>query len=239
MANKRAEIAISDQKKNVKKKRRTFQDTFLDELKKMSNGEPKFVNSKILREALNWEEDRYHRIKEQLREENLIVVGRGGPGGAVAIANLSGSKPLSVFISYCHADEALKEELTKHLEPLKRLQLISAWHARKIVAGEKWGETISKNLESASIVLLLVSIDFMNSPYCYDIELERALELNDEKKCIVIPIILRGCMWQHTPFAKLQVLPKGAKPVSAWPDQDEAFVNVAEGIKEAAEKLLG
>ncbi|PNE11529.1 MAG: hypothetical protein CR217_08325 [Beijerinckiaceae bacterium] len=147
--------------------------------------------------------------------------------------------PLSVFISYCHTDEALKEELRKHLDPLKRQHLISEWRDRKIVAGENWGEAISKNLESASIVLLLVSIDFINSSYCYDIELDKALEQNDGKKCIVIPVILRACMWQHTPFAKLQALPKDAKPVCAWPDRDEAFVNVVEGIKAAAEKLLG
>src|ERR1700730_6709121 len=174
--------SISDQK-NVKKKRPTFRDTFLYKLKETGNDDQKFVNNKTLREALNWEEDRYNRIKEQLRDENLIVVGRGGPGGAVAIANLPGSKALSVFISYCHTDEALKEELRKHLDPLKRLHLISEWHDRKIVAGENWGETISKNLESASIVLLLVSIDFINSSYCYDIELDKALEQNDGKNC--------------------------------------------------------
>jgi len=214
---------------------RTFRDTYLDKLKAMSNGEQKFVNNKTLRESLGWNEDRYSRVQEQLREENLIVSGRGGPGGAVALANASEPRALSVFISYC---QELKDELLKHLDPLKRLHLISEWHDRKIVAGENWGQAISKNLESASIVLLLVSIDFINSPYCYDIELEKALERNDDKNCTVIPVILRACMWQHTPFAKLQVLPKDAKPVCAWPNRDEAFVNVVEGVKSAAEKLL-
>jgi hypothetical protein len=214
----------------------TFRDTFLNMLKKISKDGQQVANNKTLREALKWDEDRYNRVKGQLEDEKLVVVTRGGPGGAVAIKNLP--KALSVFISYCHTDEALKEELIKHLSPLKRLHLISEWHDRKIVAGENWGETISKNLESASIVLLLVSIDFINSSYCYDIELDKALEQNDGKNCVVIPVILRACMWQHTPFAKLQVLPKDAKPVCAWPDRDEAFVNVVESIKEAAEKLL-
>ncbi len=97
MANKRAVNAISDQK-NVKKKRSTFRDTFLYKLKETANDDQKFVNNKTLREALNWEEDRYNRIKEQLRDENLIVVGRGGPGGAVAIANLPGSPQRFYFV---------------------------------------------------------------------------------------------------------------------------------------------
>jgi hypothetical protein len=221
-----------------KKGRPTFRDSFIAELKKLSNGEATFVNSKTHREALGWDEDRYNRVKGQLKEENLILVGRGGPGGAVAMASSPESKSLTVFISYCHTDEAIKEELVKHLSPLKRLNLISEWNFRKIAAGENWSDAISKKLESASIVLLLISIDFINSAYCYDVELEKALEQNDGKNCIVIPVILRGCMWQHAPFAKLQALPKDAKPVVAWADQDEALVNVVEGIKDAAEKLV-
>ena len=123
MVNKRVRNAISRQS-TVKRKRRTFRETFLAELKRISNGEPKFVNSRILRSALDWDEDRYDRVKERLKDENLIVVGRGGPGGAVAIANWPGTKALSVFISYCHTDETLKDEMIKHLFPLKRLNLI-------------------------------------------------------------------------------------------------------------------
>jgi hypothetical protein len=51
--------------------RRTYRDTFLAELRKQSNGEPKLINNRTLRDALSWTEDRYTRIKEQLRTENL------------------------------------------------------------------------------------------------------------------------------------------------------------------------
>jgi len=169
--------------------KRTFRDIFLAELGNQSKGEPKLVNNRTLREALEWPEDRYTRIKEQLRNENLIVVSRGGPGGAVALGVATGlpaKKALTVFISYCHADEELKDELIKHLTPLKRLNLISDWHYRKLVAGQKWGEEISNKLDAASIVLLLVSIDFINSEYCYQIEMDRALERSDGKDCVVI-----------------------------------------------------
>src|SRR5258708_7682501 len=81
-----------------------------------------------------------------------------------------------VFISYSHADEKLKESFLKHLKPLERMNLISSWHDRKLLAGDDWGAEISQNLEKADVVLLLVSIDFINSKYCYDIELDRALE---------------------------------------------------------------
>ena len=117
------------------------------------------------------------------------------------------------------------------------MNLIEEWHDRKLKAGEDWDRSISRNLESADIILLLVSIDFVNSKYCYDIELDKALELHDQRKAIVIPIILRNCLWQHTPFAKLQALPRDAKAVNAWADRDEALASIAEGIKSVAETV--
>jgi hypothetical protein len=116
------------------------------------------------------------------------------------------------------------------LEPLRRLKLIEAWHDRKIKPGEEWDKSISINLEKADIILLLISIDFINSSFCYDIELERAIERQATKEAEVIPIILRNCMWQQTSFGKLQALPKDARPVSLWADRDDALVNVADGM---------
>lgn len=225
-------------KKKVARRRtrRTHRELFIDELKRLSGGEQKLVSNSALREQLDWDEERYNRIKGQLVDEKVIIVGRGY-GGSVGLANVPGAPALRVFISYSHADEALKDELLKHLSPLKRMNLIEEWHDRKLKAGEEWDRSISRNLDTADIILLLVSIDFVNSKYCYDIELEKALELHDQKKAIVVPVILRTCMWQHTPFAKLQALPRDAKAISAWTDRDEALASVAEGIKVVAENL--
>jgi hypothetical protein len=154
-------------------RRRSYSDMFQAELRRLGGGPQRLVNNKTLMEALGWQEDqdRYERVKKQLKDENIIVVARGGPGGAVALAGADKSILPTIFISYSHTDEALKNELVKHLTPLRQLNLVSEWHDRKILAGEKWGEEISANLESAAIILLLVSIDFINSKYCYDIEM--------------------------------------------------------------------
>ena len=170
--------------------------------------------------------------------EGSIKAAVGGPGGTVQLAKDPSKKALSVFVSYCHTDEHMKDQLVKHLSPLKRSGLICEWHDRKITGGENFGDAISSNLESASIILLLVSIDFINSQYCYDIEMDAALKRHEEKQCLVIPIILRNCLWQQAPFAKLQALPKDARAVSSWPSPDDAYVNIAEGIKTAADKLI-
>ncbi len=193
--------------------KRSNRDLFLERLTNLSGGEPKLIGNTTLREALKWDEERYSRVKAQLLVENLIITGRGR-GGSVGLADAVDSFPLKLFLSYSHADEGIKGELLKHLEPLKRLKLLDVWHDRKLAAGDEWEGEIAKNLEEADIILLLVSIDFINSKYCYDIELERALERHAERAAVVVPVIVRNCMWQHTPFAKLQVLPKDAKAIT-------------------------
>lgn len=121
---------------------------------------------------------------------------------------------------------------------MKRLGLIEEWHDRKITAGSEWNKIISDSLENANIILLLVSIDFISSEYCYDIELERALERHANDEAVVVPIVIRNCLWQHTPFAKLQALPKDAKAVSSWGDRDDAFSTIAESVRQIAVQLL-
>jgi len=121
--------------------------------------------------------------------------------------------------------------------PLKRLKLIETWTDLEIKAGDEWSKEISSNLESADIVILLISIDFLNSKYCYDIELQQALARHEKGETRVIPVILRPCLWQHSPFAKFQALPKDAKAVASWENLDAALTNVAEGLFKVAQDL--
>lgn len=145
------------------------------------------------------------------------------------------SRSISLFFSYAHEDEALRDELAKHLSIMRRQGVISDWYDRDITAGSEWADAIDDNLNTADIILLLVSPDFIASDYCYDVEMTRALERHTAKEAIVIPVILRPTRWQNAPFSKLQALPKNAKPVTTWPDQDEAFLYIAEAIYKVAE----
>ena len=146
-------------------------------------------------------------------------------------------KPVKLFYSYSHKDEDLREELVKHLAILKRQGVLEAWHDRDIDAGAEWANEIDEHLNEAQIILLLISSDFLASDYCYDIEMKRAMERHDANESVVIPIILRSCVWQGAPFGKLQGFPKDTKPVDAWPNPDRAFTNIAQGIRKVVEKL--
>ena len=145
---------------------------------------------------------------------------------------------LSLFMSYSHRDEVFRSELTAHLSPLKHQGLIVDWTDRQIQPGSEWGYEIMSELSEADLIVLLISADFVNSEYCYGIEMERALSKHRDGSACVIPVIARPCVWQGLPFGELQALPPEGKPISKWPDRDSAYVSVVQGIENVARELL-
>lgn len=137
----------------------------------------------------------------------------------------------TVFFAYSHQDEELRDELEKHLAVLKRDRVIDAWHDRRISPGDDWKNHIDRKLEDADIILLMVSADFLHSDYCYDVEAKRALQRHRTGEARVIPVILRSCDWKNSPLGELQALPTDGRPITKFPDRDEAFLNVVDGIR--------
>jgi tetratricopeptide (TPR) repeat protein len=145
---------------------------------------------------------------------------------------------IKLFYCYAREDKALRDELEKHLGSLKRLFALRNWHDREILPGEEWEQVIDTHLNTAHLILLLVSPDFMNSDYCYGKEMQRALERHEAGTCRVMPIILRPTYLEAAPFSKLQMLPTGAKPITRWTNRDEAFHNVVKEISLVLKGLL-
>ncbi len=146
-------------------------------------------------------------------------------------ATLISSEPLSLFYSYSHRDEDLRDELEKHLVLLQRTGLIRSWHDRRISPGAEWKGTIDRRLAIADIVLLLVSADFLASHYCFDVEMKMALQRHELGEATVIPVILRPVDWTDAPFAHLQALPRDGRAITLWSDRDQAFAEVARAIR--------
>jgi TIR domain len=142
-----------------------------------------------------------------------------------------------VFFSYSHKDEALRDQLEVQLAMLKREGLVESWHDRRMIAGDRLDWEIDRNLNEADIILLLVSPDFLASDYCYKIEKARALERQQVGEARVISVILRPCDWEHTDLPQFLVTPKDGKPVTQWPDRDEAFLDIVRSIRRAIEDI--
>lgn len=136
-----------------------------------------------------------------------------------------------LFFSYSHKDEALRDELEKHLSSLKHQGIIATWHDRRIDAGEEWATQIDDQLRTADIILLLVSADFIASRYCYELEMNEALRRHAAGESRVIPVILRPCDWHDLPFGKLQAATLDGRAVVKFPSLDDGFLEVVQAIK--------
>ncbi len=143
--------------------------------------------------------------------------------------------PLEIFISYVPEDELLCQELITHLSVLKDQKdqrTINIRHHRRIVAGLSRRNEIDRFLNTASLILLLVSPDFIASEDdIHNLEVERAMELHEKKKALIIPIILRPVDFSEMPFKDLVALPTDGKPVTVWDDHDSAFFDIIKSIK--------
>jgi TIR domain len=145
--------------------------------------------------------------------------------------------PVRQFCSYSHKDRALADDLDEHFGILRKVGMVEHWFSHEIGPGDEWRGRIEQRLESADVILLLVSPSFINSDYCYDVELKRAMERHRSREARVIPVILRPCMWPIAPFGKLQALPEGGKPITMWGNQDEAFTHVVQAVYDLAKSL--
>ncbi len=139
---------------------------------------------------------------------------------------------VTVFVCYTRKDKRSLEKLKTHLRPLQYQQLIDVRYDGDITAGTEWEPEITQKWETARVILLLVSPNFIASDYCYNVEMKQALERHERGEACVIPLILRSCFWSITPLGKLQALPRDAEPIigPGWRNQDAAFFDVAQGI---------
>jgi hypothetical protein len=144
-----------------------------------------------------------------------------------------------VFFSYSHRDEEYRNELEVHLTMLKRQGIIETWHDRRISAGKDIHGEISQHLETADVILLLVSAYFLASDYCYDVEMARALERHRIGEARVIPIIVHPCDWKNASFGHLRATPSDGKPISKHSNLHDAYLSITEDIRQAVEEISG
>ncbi|MDZ4031829.1 toll/interleukin-1 receptor domain-containing protein [Kluyvera ascorbata] len=140
---------------------------------------------------------------------------------------------ISLVFSYSHVDEALRNELEKHLSPLKRMGKITTWHDRRIAPGLEFEHQIDHYFSKADIILLLISCDFIASDYCYQVEMTNAMERHKRGEAVVIPVILRECAWHQLPFGSIMAATIDGKPITKFASYDEGYVQVVEAVSRA------
>jgi len=239
----RTEVAGKSKSTTTKLRQgRTFEARYLVKLEELQTFDPsKPVTNKALREALGWTEQSYDRTKALLIKKKRIAPRLGGPGGAVALTSEPVKvdiQPPSVFLSYSRKDKEIRDYLVKHLNTLEKFGKIRIFYDHDIEAGDEWEKKIFSELGKSHIIVLLVSVDFINSRFCFDIEFPKSLELRESNGAIVIPVIARECLWKLTPIGKFQALPKEGGTIAGHHNIDEVLTSIANEIRIRAEGIM-
>jgi hypothetical protein len=208
----------------------------------MSNDRHKVLRERLktlaeIKDSIEFVDDQLYATlqKEYVRDYIEGVV--QSPAASESILAIASPK-LEVFFSYSSADNELCQQLLCHLSALKRQGSIHQWRNCQITAGQNRIEEIDRHLDSAHVILLLVSADFIESDHCFSIELKKAMERHEVGKARVIPIVLREVDYCGMPFERLDPLPQNRLPVTSWKNQDEAFTDIAKGVRIAVEEML-
>ena len=139
---------------------------------------------------------------------------------------------IRLFITYSHKDVKARDQLITYLAAMKREGLINIWHDNEILPGDRWRDSISKNLAEADILLYLVSDNSLASENC-NRELAEALNANVR----VIPIILESCDWLNHQLSGFQVLPDKGKPINVWENENEGWQSTFAGIRKVIHQM--
>lgn len=148
----------------------------------------------------------------------------------------------AIKVLYCcsesNEDEQMRQQLEDHLSLLRREGVIATWDRGMISAGKEWEKEIHRQLQTADIILPLISSKFIASDDNWNALVKEAMERHRAGKARVVLILLRPVdnYWKVA-FPNIKVLPENGIPITGWRPYDKAFANITTGIREEVEKL--
>ena len=136
---------------------------------------------------------------------------------------------MNIFISYADEDMSYLTELTARLTALQRAKSFTFWSKQNLTGGDRWETITHDKLTNADIILILVSSDTFASDLVHN-EIAQAVSQNKSGKSIVVPIILRSCLWEYTVLKEVSEYCTNAIPIGSQANKDEAWTNIIKGI---------
>ena len=143
-----------------------------------------------------------------------------------------------VFISYAHTDDRSRKSLETELKVLRtRGAVHELWTDRCIQPGEDWDRTIKTELESADVIVLLVSKAALASDYIQAVEMKRAMERHAAGETVLVAVMLDCRPLENTPLAQWQAILPHGKPVLDNKPQRHGWDAVAKELHEVFARL--
>ena len=127
----------------------------------------------------------------------------------------------SIFISYAHDDGKWHEKLRQMLKPLERQYPDMLWSDVELEAGVDWFAKIGTSLESARVVVLLVSPAFLDSDFIHRHELAPVLEAAVKGEKTIVWLYISACAYQAVGIGKYQAAHDIGKPLDKLKPADQ------------------
>ncbi len=156
-----------------------------------------------------------------------------------------------IFISYSHRDEKALGQLQRFLRPLERDGLIELWADTRIQPGDPWAAEIDQALDRATVAVLLISQDFIDSDFITDKELPRLLARAGTDDLKILPVFLSPSTADFTSYpytdprtgeeqrfnlTSIQGYGTPNKPLSerSWSQREKIYVQLAGQLRTLA-----
>ena len=104
--------------------------------------------------------------------------------------------------------------------------------------GTNFNVEISNEIESSDIIIFLITENFLNSEYCFGIEVKKAFMLQAQGRIKIIPVLVKPCLFDESKFSQLQLIPRLAQPISTSESRETAFNEVAKEIRDIVDGIL-
>lgn len=143
-------------------------------------------------------------------------------------------RPIRVFCGSARSDERHRDALMKHLSVLRNTGKMTIWHDGLVEPGTDREGMIYSQMGVAQLLVLLISSDYLDELYCTG--LMTAIEAERERWTI-LPVRVRRVDYDDTFLKRLAQLPANGQPVTGWQDPDDAWTDVAVGVRTVIESL--
>ncbi len=172
--------------------------------------------------------------------ERYLVKGLTPEGGAEKPAKPAPPVPAiakgsGIFVSYSHKDGKWLKKLQTHLKPYIRSKDLDVWDDTKIKPGGLWRKEIGRALEEATVAVLLVSPNFLESEFIASSELPPLLAAAKERGVTILWVPISFSSYDETEISIYKAVIDPERPIDTMSkaEQDKTWVAVCKQIKEA------
>ena len=152
--------------------------------------------------------------------------------------SLSHNPPFDLFYCASDADQAFAAKMQNSVALLKSSGLLREWSYVQTVPGCSITHSARRNMDTASILVFLLSPDFLNSAECMEQWEYAGQRASTSPQVFRVPVIIRECPWQDILGSDDPMpLPRNGRAINSFEDADVAWLEVYDGVKQIVEHL--